>query len=461
MGAAGWKAMIKGDHLAPFLMLCLGVWLHAADSLLVATLMPDAVAEIGGAAFIGWTIALYQVGSIVAGASNALLVIRHGLRPVMVGAALLFGLGCAVAALTPDMTWMLIGRLAQGLGGGTMVACGFVGVARLFPPEFMSRLMAGMSVVWGVSALLGPVIGGLFASMGMWRMGFWAFALQAVIMAGLALWMLRRLPSARAETVPPFPLRRMGLFVLAVLTIASAGLNANPVLAALMTTGGAALAWLFFRRDSRSGASRLFPRNGMTLGDDVGRGMVMVLSFATATVAFTVYGPVLMRVLYGIGPLEAGYLIALESVAWSVFAVLVALLPRRREPLAIGVGSLCLTLSVVGLAFSVPQGRLDLVMLFLVLAGGGFGMSFAPVLGRVVVAADENDKERASAGLVTLHQVGYAFGAAACGVIANLLGFADGIDPVAAQAVGFWIFFAFLPLALLGNAAVWLLIRKL
>jgi hypothetical protein len=49
-------------------VLCLGVWLHAADSLLAATVMPSAVAEIGGVAFIYWTVALYQLGSIVAGA---------------------------------------------------------------------------------------------------------------------------------------------------------------------------------------------------------------------------------------------------------------------------------------------------------------------------------------------------------------------------------------------------------
>lgn len=56
LAAVGW---------APVTVLCLGVWLHAADSLLAATVMPSAVAEIGGLAFIYWAVALYQLGSIL------------------------------------------------------------------------------------------------------------------------------------------------------------------------------------------------------------------------------------------------------------------------------------------------------------------------------------------------------------------------------------------------------------
>ena len=62
-------------------VLCLGVWLHAADSLLAATVMPSAVAEIGGLAFIYWTVALYQLGSTVfAGAGDYHTGTRNRLR---------------------------------------------------------------------------------------------------------------------------------------------------------------------------------------------------------------------------------------------------------------------------------------------------------------------------------------------------------------------------------------------
>jgi MFS family permease len=150
-------------------VLCLGVWLHAADSLLAATVMPSAIAEIGGVAFIYWTVALYQLGSIVAGAITGILAIRLGLRAAMTIAALIYGAGCTVSALAPDMAAMLLGRLLQGLGGGWMMALSHVGVTQLFPARRWPELLAVISGVWGVSALIGPLIGGAFATAGLWR----------------------------------------------------------------------------------------------------------------------------------------------------------------------------------------------------------------------------------------------------------------------------------------------------
>jgi MFS family permease len=154
-------------------VLCLGVWLHAADSLLAATVMPSAVAEIGGLAFIYWT--LYQLGSIVAAAITGLVAARLGLRLAMPVAASIYAAGCAVSALAPDMAAMLLGRLLQGWGGGLMVALSHVGLTQLFPRARWPWLIAVISGAWGVSALLGPLIGGGFATAGLWRGAFWAF----------------------------------------------------------------------------------------------------------------------------------------------------------------------------------------------------------------------------------------------------------------------------------------------
>ena len=103
----------------------------------------------------------------------------------MSAAAMLYMLGCLVSALSPDMLFMLAGRLAQGLGGGGLVAISFVGVVRLFPRELVPRAVAALSLVWGVSAFSGPLVGGLFAELQFWRGAFLLFALQAV---ALSLW---------------------------------------------------------------------------------------------------------------------------------------------------------------------------------------------------------------------------------------------------------------------------------
>ena len=63
-----WSTLTKEGHLSRVLLLCFGVWLYAADSTLVATVMPVAVEDIGGLPYLSWTYTLYQLGSVVAGA---------------------------------------------------------------------------------------------------------------------------------------------------------------------------------------------------------------------------------------------------------------------------------------------------------------------------------------------------------------------------------------------------------
>ena len=160
-----------GIRRARLVLVSLGVWLHAADGLVVATMMPAIVADIGGDRFVAWTVALYELGSILSAASAALLSLRFGVRVPMSAAALLFGLGCLLSALAPDMGLLLLGRMLQGLGGGALVSLSFIAVVRLFSTRLTARVMAVVSLLWGASAFLGPLIGGVFVELATWRWG--------------------------------------------------------------------------------------------------------------------------------------------------------------------------------------------------------------------------------------------------------------------------------------------------
>src|SRR5690242_3005790 len=118
VGAGAWREVLDTGQFGRFALLCAGVWLHAADSLITATAVPAIVADIGGVAYVAWTIALYQIGAIVAGTGAAMACDRHGLKRVTLAVALVYGVGCVVAALAPNMPTLLAARLVQGIGGG-------------------------------------------------------------------------------------------------------------------------------------------------------------------------------------------------------------------------------------------------------------------------------------------------------------------------------------------------------
>jgi len=446
-------AIVRQGGVGSVAILCLGVWLHAADSLLAATVMPSAVADIGGLEFIYWTIALYELGSIAAGFLAGLLALKFGLRLAMTGAALIYAFGCAMSALSTDMGTMLVGRLLQGLGGGWMMALCHVGMAQMFPERHWPKLLALISATWGVSALVGPLIGGAFATLGLWRGAFVAFGGQALIFAGLAYALLSDSKSTEAlETFLPW--RRLLLVGTGVMVILVAGIHPEPLLAVALVAAGFACLVLALKLDAR-GRGRLLPPRPFALNAGWGLGFLMVLTLSTATVSFTVYGPLLMEALYGITPFTAGLMIAVESVSWTIAAIIFVNAGPRLEPWLIRIGALCISGGVVGFAVVMRSGPVTALLPWAILQGAGFGMAWAFILRRIVTSVQDAERERAASAAPTLQMVGYAVGAALSGIVANAAGLGHGLTPEALDRTAVWVFAAFLPIAAVGCWAAW------
>src|ERR1700740_1768960 len=117
-GEAGWSDLLAEGRGARLAVICLGVWLNAADSLVTSTIMPTVGRDLGGYAYFSWATAAYMVGAILSGATAARLSAQFGLRRAMVAAGMVTAIGCAVSALAPDMIVLVAGRWVQGLGSG-------------------------------------------------------------------------------------------------------------------------------------------------------------------------------------------------------------------------------------------------------------------------------------------------------------------------------------------------------
>src|SRR3954447_9547507 len=93
-GQNSWADLLGDGRLPRFALICLGVWLNAADSLVTATIMPSVGAELGGYAYFSCSGAGFLVGAIVAGASAGRLSEVFGLRTATALAGLLTAAGC-------------------------------------------------------------------------------------------------------------------------------------------------------------------------------------------------------------------------------------------------------------------------------------------------------------------------------------------------------------------------------
>jgi MFS family permease len=454
--AVDWRALWRSGDLARFCFISSGILLHATNETMIATVMPAMVGDLSGVELVAWSLAIYELGAIVAGAAAGRLVSYVSLRTNMVVAALLYAAGALVCASAPSMVWFLAGRLLEGFGGGALVALAFVSVERLFPRTIWPQLFAIISVVWGVSAFSGPLLGALFAEYLTWRWGFTAFAAAGVAMALTSFLLLggdrATRPSGKTATAQ-FPYLPLLVLAGGVMLIALAGVEIEPLRSGILLALGLAGLVLFFVLDARKPRSRLFPARLFDWRTPVGSGMIMTGAFSIATCSFAIYGPLILTTLHNIPVLTTGYVIAAESISWSILSILVANARPQYERLIIVSGAIMIAAGIAGFAWTVPMGSIPLILFCALLQGGGFGIAWPFVTRIIVASAAPEDRTVASSAVPTLQRIGYAVGAATTGIVANASGFADGLSAATAAHVAAWLFLAFIPLGVLGAVA--------
>ena len=430
-----WSALFTAANTWPLILVCLGVLLHAADGMLVATMLPVIVAEIGGVHLLSWVVMLYEVGSIVAGAACGLLISRNGLRTPMALAAILFASGCALSAMAPTMPVLLWGRLLQGLGGGGLMAMSFVAAGLLFAPHLQARVIGIVSTVWAASSFLGPLVGGLFVDLASWQAAFWSFAGVATALALLLIW-INPQAGGDGDMAGAFPLRRLALLLMGVMAIAYAGEEISARATPLLIVLGLLLIAGFLRMDAQSTSNRLLPRIDLRLRDPVSAAFATIALFAAATIAIGIYAPYFLVTIHGLSPLAAGALIAVEALCWALAATSVSGRPESTDRRNVAAGLLLVSLGVTCLALSIAKGPILLILLGAMLQGLGFGIAWTFIMRLTISLAGPKNTALVSAAIPTVQRTGFAIGAASLGIVANLAGI-ESADPARAATAVF------------------------
>jgi MFS family permease len=442
-----WRDLLADGRLPRFALICLGVWLNAADSLVTATIMPSVGAQLGGYAYFSWATAGYFVGAILAGASSGRLSEMFGLRAATTIAGLIMVGGCVMSALAPGVGVFLAGRLVQGVGSGWISGFAMVAIAQLFPDRHWARVFASVTFIWGIATILGPLFGGVVVQTGDWRDVFWLFALQAGAFSAAAPLLLSG--STKAGGGPGIPWTQLAILGAGVAAIAVADVVKGPAVSTGLVVAGLAILALVMGIDGRLRV-RLFPHRAADLTTVCGAGYFAMFTLTAASMGFSIYGPPILQAVRGFSPLWAGYAIGAESMAWTVAAMSVSHAGPTWDARWIRLGAVMLTVSLVILALTMADGPLAWMLIGGALMGAAFGFAWAFMSRRLLAALSDEDRAIGSSAITAVRQTGAAAGAAISGVAANLAGFSEGLTAETARAASPWVFVSVIPLALVG-----------
>lgn len=431
----GWTDMFRGIRGIYTVVLNVGIGVHAIDIFIITTVMPAVVAEIGGIEFYAWTTMLYMVGTVMGAAGGRYARSVLGRRKSYVTSGLIFLTGAIGCALSPNMGVLLLFRMLEGVGGGLLMSQSYTLVNDLYAGKLRTRVLATITTTWSVAAVVGPVIGGIWGSIGMWRGAFLTTSVLTILFI-IAAW--RVVPDGDDGERQRLPVRRLFLLGASVVLVGASGQFDALSWRVGLIAGGILCLWQTLRMDR--GEDNLFPRRVLSIFAPIGTAFWVFLLLSASYTPLTIFMPLALQKIHGLDPLWIGYLLTVFSVAWTLGSIGTAGWSDRWARVACATGLFFTAAAILGIALTLNLSSIWMVTAFMTLAGLGVGMTNVHSISWALTAAGEEESQITASSAPAMRSIGIAYGAALAGLVANAAGLDEGtgIENVSNALV--WVF---------------------
>jgi EmrB/QacA subfamily drug resistance transporter len=183
-------AINKRDVWLVFAGLLVAMLLSSLDQMIFSTALPTIVGDLSGVNHMLWVTTAYILAATIMMPIYGKLGDLIGHKVLFISAIVIFLCGSVIGGLSANMTMLISGRAVQGLGGGGLMILAQAIIADVVPPRQRGKYMGVMGAVFGISTVLGPILGGWFTDGIGWRWAFWfnlPLGLLAIGMAAIFL----------------------------------------------------------------------------------------------------------------------------------------------------------------------------------------------------------------------------------------------------------------------------------
>ena len=413
-----------------------GMFIAALEATIVGTAMPTVIASLGGLNHYSWVFSAYLVTSTVTVPVWGKLSDLYGRRLLYQIGIAVFLLGTALSGFSTSMTQLIIFRAIQGLGAGALVPLGMTIIGDTFSVEERAKMQAYFSGVWGLSSIIGPVVGGFITDQISWRWVFWVnipIGVIAALIIGLAL----QEPKRTSRPTVDYAGAALLMIAVSVLMLAMVENGSNTLFGTqniLLLLAAAVLLGIFYWAEKRAKDPvipfDLFRNRTIAIG--VGCGFLAGIAMFGA-ISFV---PLFAQGVLGFSATQAGSLLTPLMLSWVSMSVIGGRLMLRVSTRLITIaGFAVLTLGFVLLSLFGRESSTTWLYFDLVVIGAGLGMTMLTLLIAVQQAVDRSQLGVATSLNQFSRAIGGALGVAILGAVLTA-GLASQLRAVAANGSG-------------------------
>ena len=437
-------ARLRGFALASVVAaLLLALFLEALDQAVVGAAMPRIIATLHGLDRYTWVVTAYMLATATMVPIVGKLSDQFGRKWFLVSGTVLFLVGSALSGASETMNQLIAFRAVQGLGAGIGVALVATVMGDLFPPEERAKMMGLFGLVYGVSSLLGPAIGGVLAEHGpllgnlvtsatRWRWVFYVnLPLGLLAVAALIAFLPASAPTSARGMSGWAAARRIdtrGAVLSAAATICLLlGLTLvgdNPSggagqWAVMLLASGVALFGLFASIERRA-AEPILPLN-LFRNQVFTAAALLSLFQMMVMLGLTIYLALFLQGALGLSPTTAGLAMTtmtLSMVAGAMLSGPIITALKRYQIVTIGAAAL-MGIGAFLLATMSARTSLGLAIVYMIVVGLGIGVFFSVPMLAAQIALPASSMGVATAATRYLGQVGAVLGIAIVGAVVN------------------------------------------
>ena len=399
--------------------MLISTFMAAVEVTVISTAMPTIVARLGGFRLFSWTFGIYLLTQAVMTPLYGRLADSFGRRAVYLGSTALFLVGSLLCGCAWSMVSLIIFRAIQGIGGGGLAPMATTIIGDICKPTDRARIMGYVSGIWGIAAIVGPLLGAFFVHTLGWPFVFWVNLPIGVVTMAMVARYLHESHHNKTHTPIDLPgcallIAGLGIMMAALVDFDRLG---TPRLAGLLAIAAVALAGFGLRE--RQLRHPLLPLHLL-------RRPLLLAAFASALlgggllIGMTAFLPTWVQGVAGGGALDAGINLGIMTVAWTITSMTLGRAIGRlgNRPMALG-AAVALLVGTVALVMVASGHSLLWVDIVSIPIGAGMGLTSIVFTLAVQSGVAHTDRGRATALFFFCRLMGQALGAAAFGGVLN------------------------------------------